>query len=285
MSPTNKAARIIKGQTVHKFSKVCNVKYLKEHNISYIFIDEISMLSECFYKYFITLKRAIPDLKFIIAGDFNQLMPVNDRVVDCDYKQSPALHELVDGNRLQLSKCRRSDDKLFNLVRFENIKQLNKEQFNREITNTHLAFTNIKRIEINSNMMNKVAKTKHKKPLVFKKLDHDDSSQDVKLFAGTPIIAKRNNKAFDICNNETFIILEIQNKKQQILIGDEDRKIEIPFDKFQILFNVAYCITIHKSQGATFNHPYTIHEWSRLDQRLKYVALSRSTNYDFINIA
>ena len=67
-----------------------------------------------FYKYLITWKRANKSIKFIIAGDFQQLLPVNDIVdTDFDYKHSPALHELSDGNRLQLTNCRRSDRYLF----------------------------------------------------------------------------------------------------------------------------------------------------------------------------
>ena len=39
---------------------------------------------------------------------------------------SLALYELCDGNRLQLSTCRRSDDTLFNMCKFENIMKVNK---------------------------------------------------------------------------------------------------------------------------------------------------------------
>jgi hypothetical protein len=41
---------------------------------------------------------------------------------------------------------------------------------------------------------------------------------------------------------------------------------------------------IHKSQGASFDKKYTIHEWARLDRRLKYVALSRATNENNVKI-
>ena len=47
---------------------------------------------------------------------------------------------------------------------------------------------------------------------------------------------------------------------------------------------VAYCITIHKAQGLSYDHAYTIHEWHKLDARLKYVALSRCTKLEYINI-
>ena len=63
-----------------------------------------------------------------------------------------------------------------------------------------------------------------------------------------------------------------------------DNDIEITKDEFAKLFYPAYCITTHKSQGQTFNEAYTIYEWDRFDKRLKYVALSRSTNKNHINI-
>ena len=49
-------------------------------DVDYLFIDEISMLQEIFSKFFIMIKRIKPNLKFIIAGDFNQLPPVKNRI-------------------------------------------------------------------------------------------------------------------------------------------------------------------------------------------------------------
>ena len=122
---------------------------MKESKYDYIFVDEISMCHELFYKFFITLKRVRPELKFIIAGDFLQLLPVNDRV-DCDYKTSPALFELCDGIRLQLAKCRRADDTLFNKCNPDTIKYLKISDFNKAndnlLYNTNLCFTNEKYI-------------------------------------------------------------------------------------------------------------------------------------------
>ena len=121
-------------------------------------------------------------------------------------------------------------------------------------------------------------------PLELKGLEFDQNSQDVILIAGTPIIARKNNKKDSICNNETFNIKEVQHKTKKIVIEDGERRLEIDFDNFQELFHPAFCITVHKSQGTTFNHPYTIHEWSKLDNRLKYVALTRSTKLEDLNV-
>ena len=126
VAPTNKAARVVNGKTIHKFVLAnSSRKIMSDNKYEYLFIDEISMVCEHFYKFFITLKRLKPDLKFIIAGDFLQLLPVNDRVL-CDYKKSPAMYELCDGQRLQLSRCRRADDELFNLTSPDNINKLRK---------------------------------------------------------------------------------------------------------------------------------------------------------------
>jgi prophage antirepressor-like protein len=66
--------------------------------------------------------------------------------------------------------------------------------------------------------------------------------------------------------------------KETYLVTDDEIK------EFVKMFNVAFCITCHKAQGATFDQPYTIHEFDKFDDRLKYVALSRATDINLINI-
>ena len=67
-------------------------------------------------------------------------------------------------------------------------------------------------------------------------------------------------------------------------VKNDMKTLIIDMDKFQEYFYVAYCITIHKSQGATYNFPYTIHQWNRLAKRLRYVALTRAIDMKLINI-
>ena len=98
------------------------------------------------------------------------------------------------------------------------------------------------------------------------------------------IIARKNNKDLDIANNDTFTIRKIDIKKEMIIITDNEKDIDIPINEFQKMFYLSFCITVHKSQGSTFNHSYTIHEFNLFDERLKYVALSRSTDKNPINI-
>ena len=131
--------------------------------------------------------------------------------------------------------------------------------------------------------MKQFVKQKKKKPLHLKKLDHDENSQDVYLLKSMPVIAKVNAKSFDICNNEMFNIQRMDDEFITV-VTEENKEIDIPLNLFQKFFYVAYCITVAKSQGSTFKHSYTIHEFNRFDNRLKYVALSRSSDIKNINI-
>ena len=90
------------------------------------------------------IKRIKPYLKFIIAGDFNQLPPVKDRIGESfNYSNCQALLELFDFNKVQLSKCRRSDGFV---VDYETINNIKKESYKSNITFKHLAFTNKKEL-------------------------------------------------------------------------------------------------------------------------------------------
>jgi hypothetical protein len=96
------------------------------------------MVKEIFYKFFVMIQRIKPTIKFIIAGDFNQLPPIKDRIeqigYEFNYKGSVALKELCNFNKLELTKCRRSDDILFNMCKFENINSIETAKFNKEFT-------------------------------------------------------------------------------------------------------------------------------------------------------
>jgi len=165
LAPTNLAAINIKGTTVHKFvSKLKKMDSLFNLDVDYLFIDEISMLQEIFYKFFIMIKRIKPNLKIIIAGDFNQLPPVKDRIGESfNYSNCQALLELCDFNKVQLSKCRRSDGFV---VDFETINNIKKESFKSNFTLNYLAFTNKKRIAINKKCMDAEAQ-KYKKTKIY----------------------------------------------------------------------------------------------------------------------
>ena len=289
LAPTNVSALLIKGETLDKFA----YRYLRKsrkskqyRKLKYIFVDEISMVKEVFYQILLSMKYFNPELKFILVGDFNQLPPVKDNVRENIYQDSRALYELVDFCKLQLTKCRRSDDVLFNLCKdiIDGI-EIDIARFEtRKLTYLNVSYTNATRKEVNMICMDRyLNEHKPSKVVQIKKLQYDDNSQDYTLAIGMPLIARKTSSTVNVVNNEIFKVEKIMSDKI-VLSNDLKDKVEIPLCRVDKLFHLAFAMTIHKSQGATFDDSYTIHEWNRLDKRLKYVGLSRSSDIGLINI-
>ncbi len=101
-----------------------------------------------------------------------------------------------------------------------------------------------------------------------------------------PVISKINNEKMNIFNNQRFTIIKIDKEKQLITLKYKynDNTLDIEFNNFQKFFIPGYAVSTHCSQGMTINEPYTVHEFHKMDKKLRYVALSRSKKHEFINI-
>ena len=250
--------------------------------MEWVFVDEISMVKELFYKILLSVKFANPKIKFVICGDFFQLEPVNDRITK-SYELSRALYELVDGIKLNLTVCKRSDDKLYKLG--EIVKTggtIDIKQFKSQKSDINICFTNKQRILVNSECVDRYINNNNKPFIKIEKLHYDDNSQDYTLMEGMPLISRLNRKSLDIVNNETFIVQNI--KTDCIIIKNEMKSVSVPIQDINRTFNIGFCITVHKSQGDTFDKAYAIYEWKKMDRRLRYVALTRSTDINNISI-
>ena len=288
LTPTNVSALLIEGGTIDKF-KIAYLKNAKSitklENVKYIFIDEISMMKELFYNVFISVKHQYPNINFILSGDFGQLKPVADRKY-FNYKNSHALYQLVNGNICVLTRCRRSDNKLFNLyksIRYNEDYDITELENNDWVSYKNICFTNYKRKEVNQKCLKRfIEEFKPSVTFNVKALKYDTNTQDYTLCKGMPIISRLNMKSLNVLNNEMFICDEI--KKDTILISNSLKKLEIEKSKFIKMFNLAFCITTHKSQGLTIKDKYCIYEWNLMNKRLKYVSISRAKVYENINI-
>lgn len=292
LAPTNKAASHIKGQTIHKYfmslmlSQNYEKKLLKNlNNFDYIVVDEISMVKEVFYRFFTIIRRYVPKVKFIVIGDFAQFKPVQDSYVG-SYENSPALHLLCDGQRVNLTKCRRSDPELFNLYSsVENIKSIDLSLFEyKELTPLNIAYTHKTRKAVNRECMKKFVGEKDY--LTCEASSFNKKTQKVKIFEGMPIVAYRNLSKEGIFNSEVFTVTSIDMDEEtfSFMVGEDVMTYKA--NQFKNLFYPAFCITAHVSQGCTFDQPYTIWDWKhpRMDHTAKYVALSRATNIKNIQI-
>jgi ATP-dependent exoDNAse (exonuclease V) alpha subunit len=99
---------------------------------------------------------------------------------------------------------------------------------------------------------------------------------------GMPVIARINQKSLGIVNNEMYKVKRI--KADTVVFANEMKDVEVKISSINRTFNLAFCLTVHKSQGQTFNEPYTIYEWGKMDSTLRYVSLSRATEKEYINI-
>jgi hypothetical protein len=75
-------------------------------------------------------------------------------------------------------------------------------------------------------------------------------------------------------------------KKQMALIKETygDNEFEIEVDKISKYFHPSFAITVHRSQGMSYDFDYCIWEWDSLCDRAKYVALSRTKDKNFWHI-
>jgi len=93
----------------------------------------------------------IPDIKFIVSGDFRQLPPVQDRA-EFDYQNSNAIYELCNGTMVKLLHCRRSDKELFNYCL--NVDTVDQSKFGNLFCEKSLCYRNSLRKQINKYWMN-----------------------------------------------------------------------------------------------------------------------------------
>jgi ATP-dependent exoDNAse (exonuclease V) alpha subunit len=171
------------------------------------------------------------------------------------------------------------------MIQFDNIPNLTQDNFNDKDTDVNICWTNAKRKEINDKYMNAAwKKAKTKNYIKLEKLPYDENSQDVTLVNKTPLIGKVNNSKLGIINNERYTITKVDINARHITIKNDRNEIVIHAENFQKLFRIGYAFTTHSSQGMSIDKPYTIHEFNRMSKKLKYVALSRSTKHEYINI-
>jgi len=311
MSFTNIASLLIGGSTIHKSLGITpesdTIRYsnLKKFDkVDYLLIDEVSTINNHLMLLISVVKR-LKNVKIILAGDYGQLPAIQDVEKELD-SDSLAIQDLCDFNRLVLKKNRRSDTdgiKMWNI--YQDIFDDNKVENNfkkfrwgdSEIFK-HLSFTNKDRITTNMICMDMFI-SKHN-PIKIEKFDipsveyckkmslNPDNLQKLKICSGMPVISIVGNKKYDIYKNDKYTISSVLLDEISLVNNRTNELLSIPKCSFNELFTVAFCITIHKSQGDTYNEPYVIWGWdsypSYIRKNLRYVACSRTTKLEFVHL-
>ena len=110
-------------------------------------------------------------------------------------------------------------------------------------------------------------------------------SQDVIIFKGLPVIAATTRGKYNFVNCDEFDVANFNDKLVRLRsIVDEDIKIDIPAAEFTQYFQPRYAITAHRCQGSSIDVEHSIWDYAKMDEKLRYVALSRSTLLSLVNV-
>jgi hypothetical protein len=298
---TNRAARNIKGTTIHKALALnsdgkTNSKTLEHLKTIPIFIvDEISMINSYLWNKLMVLKKTTGAI-FILLGDHRQCPPIEDGK-EVNYFTHPYAKRLVNYNRCELIKPQRYDKKLWGWLEdfyeggYEG-SAIEKKKLRIEniLYRKNICYSNKTRRKINDLCMEHFKKEKAWVVLEVPEKCKNEYADKAFIYNGLPVMAIANNKELEIINTEEFWVKEYSSSESTMtLYRDEDPDGEVlvvDFKEFHKYFVINYAATTHKSQGATIKKDINIFDWYRMveDRRIGYTAVSRGKTCGQITI-
>jgi len=214
-------------------------------------------------------------------GDFGQLDPVESEIYDVE--NSEVFANLADCQVLEmLINYRAMNDPEYKLFledqdKVRDDKQFNMKTYGKKECRKSLAWTNRTRRALNEKW--NLKESQNVKYITLK---------NIRVYKNLPIISKKTTSVGDkkygykIRNNEEFEVIDFDNTNIQMKSIITEEIIKIKHEEFKF-FELAYCITVHCSQGDTIREPYSIYEWQRFNKKLMYVAMSRATMKSHVN--
>ena len=152
----------------------------------------------------------------------------------------------------------------------KNFTPINKKLFK------NICYLNKTRIEVNKRCCDKFAEDKEYEEVVFK---YNDKKEEYKVCVGMPVIATENMKDREIFNTMEFLVESISEDSIEIDGQDFD------YTTFSQSFIPSFCVTVHKCQGADIKEPYNIFDVEKMDKKLLYTALSRTTKFEYLHLS
>ena len=280
--PTHKACKIVNGITIHRLFGVNPIDYsyeykkvkeLKRNGIQYIFIDEVSMVSEQMWNVIAHIKRQF-GFVFVGFGDFKQLKPVGEEHID--FKHSWIVKYVFNNTICELTHIHRFDGSklLQDAHKCANGESVDFNDYTKEEHDLSLCWTNQAVDAINQKWNKHYATGKQLKVNGFKQ-------STFILHAGLKLMAyKSNGKKY--YNSEDFTVKSFDDKYMCLLNDFDNSEINIEL-KFTNHFKPMYAMTVHKAQGMTINRPYSIYEYKRMQHDMLYVALTRTSKEEYVN--
>ncbi len=286
---TNKAKNNLDGMTIHRFltlnknNKMC-IKNFKAicATKQVIIIDEISMIPSYLWKHIAYIKNH-SSIKFVLAGDYRQLPPIEEMGNLKDYFNHNVIQDICDYNYIELTKVKRYDGELLQIsedVYNSVIKHFPKDEFNtNKIVNAdmNICWTNKKRKMINS-ICNKYHANKCVNELIKYTGNDNKYNEDIIIYEGCKLLSNVNDCDLGMVKNEILTILKYDDD----MIYFKEIEGSIKKDKIHDYFILGYAITTYKSQGDTCQGNVIIFESDKMfeDVRHIYTAITRAVKYD-----
>jgi len=242
---------------------------------THIFVDEVSMCTSEFMEYLTTQKQH--GAVIVLSGDYKQLPCIDDGI---RHENHCVLHELCNGLRIELTTIKRTDntDLITMCHALRNGALVSVSHMPNKVCDRAICFTNIKRFAVNAEITDRIHAGAE-----FITCETKDHTW--RLCVGMLCIGIDNVKKI---NNGFYYTVVSISKTTVVVEGEDGAHINIQRQYVGDLINCGYCITIHKSQGQSFDFEYSIYEWTTypraMRNALRYVALSRARNLDLINI-
>ena len=258
------------------FSSVTNLKNLEDKTI---FVDEFSMVPNkwitLIYKAFV-----LYGIKVYMFGDPNQCSPVESGSrISYNYLRSKSVRQMCPENVTlkYIEESSRYDKKTHSVLDdflkkgklVKNFSPIDDKLYK------NICYLNKTRIEVNTRCCDKFVEGKEYENVVFK---YNDKKEEYKVCVDMPVIATENLKDREIFNTMEFLVESVS--EDSIWIDGR----EFDWGTFSDCFIPSFCVTAHKCQGADIDEPYNIYDVEKMDKKLLYTALSRTTKFEYIHL-
>lgn len=244
-----------------------------------VFVDEYTMTNNFHMYCFYYALQINPNLKYFFAGDEKQIPNIEDecevRINYIDNLIAMSMFGSVERLEYIKESARYDEEHHEYLDYFVKNSKLAYPIGKKNDCRLNICYTNKMRREITKRECDKAGGVK----ITF---IYQGKREKYNVSEGMPLMSSMTLKDMKISKNEMFAMGKISTDFE--IVRHNGEKFVVCEKLFVKAFIPAFCITSNKIQGGKIEEPYAIHEAERMSKNKMYVALSRATLHDNVNI-